>query len=377
MKFRINKSVLVDAVAQVSKAVSQKTTVPILTGIKAVIDEQGLYLTGSNSDITIQVFIPKVEDDEEQIMIEQTGHVVLPGRIFVDIVRKLPGDYIDWEVNEAYQVHISSEQAKFELNGLNADEFPPLPRISIEPTLSIHTGLLCKMIQQTNFSVSADEAKMVLTGVLWQLSDGILTFISTDGHRLAKRQTEVEGSKELTLSNVIVPGKSMTELAKTLSDLDEYADIFVADNQLFVKTERTHFYTRLIEGKYPETSDFIPQDGQTQVFSSTRQLIQSVDRALLINRVSHDHVIKWTITDEGVEVTSASQEVGKVTEQVKAEVHGSPMNISFNPKYMMEALRSIDHEEVMIQFKGTMAPFTIQPKESRDTLYLILPIRTH
>lgn len=378
MKLRIIKSVLVDAVSQVSKAVSQKTTVPILTGIKAVIDETGLSLTGSNSDITIQVFVPnKSADEEEQIFVDQTGSIVLPGRIFLDIVRKLPGDFIEWEVNESQQITLSSEQATFELIGLDADEFPLLPRISTQQSFSIHTDLLRTMIRQTGFAVSADEAKMVLTGVLWQLTEGQLTFTATDGHRLAKRQAEIDAPDDLKLSNIIVPGKSMSELAKTIADVDEYVDVIIADNQLLVKTTYTQFYTRLIEGKYPETSDFIPKDGETEVMSQTRELVNSVDRALLINRTSHDHVIRWTIKDETVEITSTSQEIGKITEQVNAKINGPALNISFNPKYMMEALRSLDDEEVIIQFKGTMAPFTIQPKENRDMLYLILPIRTH
>lgn len=377
MKFRINKPALINAVSQVSKAVSQKTTVPILTGIKAVLNEQGLYLTGSNSDITIQVFVPVKEEDQEQIIVEEMGSIVLPGRIFTDIIRKLPGNLVEWEVNKTKQIFICSEQAKFELIGLDADEYPSLPHISTHQSFQIQTHLLHTMIRQTHFAVSADEAKMVLTGVLWQLSSGKLTFTATDGHRLAKREAQIECSDDFTLTNIIVPGKSMSELAKTISDMEEQVEVLVADNQLLVRTDQIQFFTRLIEGKYPETGDFIPKDWKTEVIGSTRELMQSIDRALLINRVGHDHVVKWTIQEGNIEITSVSQEIGKVTEQIRTQVNGSSMEISFNPKYMMEALRSIDREEIIIQFKGSMAPFTIQPKEHQDTLYLILPIRTH
>lgn len=377
MKFRINQSVLIDAVSQVSKAVSQKTTVPILTGIKAVVDEAGLTLTGSNSDITIQVFIPTIEDDQEQIFLERSGSIVLPGRIFTDIVRKLPGNLVEWEVSEGYRITIRSEQTQFDLVGLDADEYPQLPRVSTHQSFNLHTQLLRTMIRQTHFSVSSDEAKMVLTGVLWQLTSGRLSFIATDGHRLAKREAEISSSNDLTLSNVIVPGKSMLELAKTIQDIDEQVEVMVADNQLMVKMERIQFFTRLIEGRYPETGDFIPKDKKTEVFGSTRDFMQAIDRALLINRVGHDHVVTWKIQEGYIEITSASHEIGKVTEQIQTQVNGAPMEISFNPKYMMEALRSIDRDEIVIRLKGSMAPFTIQPKENQDTLYLILPIRTH
>lgn len=377
MKFRINKTALINAVSQVSKAVSQKTTIPILTGIKAVLDEQGLYLTGSNSDITIQVFVPTKEEDQEQLIVENTGSVVLPGKIFTDIIRKLPGDQVEWEVNDAKQVFIESQQAKFELIGLDADEFPRLPHLSMSQSFRIHTNVLRTMIRQTHFAVSQDEAKVVLTGVLWKLQSGTLTFVATDGHRLAKREAPITGSNDFSLTNTIVPGKSMVELAKTISDIDEEVEIFVADHQLLVKTERMQFFTRLIEGKYPETEDFIPRDWKTKVVGTTRDLMESVDRASLINRAGHDHVVKWTIKEANIEITSVSHEIGKVTEKINVQIDGSPLEISFNPRYMMDALRSIDHEDIMIQFKGAMAPFTIQPKENQDTLYLILPIRTH
>lgn len=377
MKFWIKKAALTHAVSQVSKVVSQKTTIPILTGIKAVLAEEGLYLTGSNSDMTIQVFIPTKEEDEEQIMVEETGSIVLPGRIFTDIIRKLPGDRVEWEVNAAKQVLIQSQQAKFELIGLDAEEFPRLPHLSTNQSFYIHANILGNMIRQTYFAVSADEAKMVLTGVLWKLQSGKLTFIATDGHRLAKRSTPIEGADDFTLSNTIVPGKSMAELAKTIQDIDEAVEILVADNQLLVKTNRMHFFTRLIEGKYPETDDFIPKDWKTKVTGTTRELMESVDRASLINRAAHDDVVKWTINEENIEISSISQEIGKVTERIDVHVEGSPLEISFNPRYMMDALRSIDREDIIIQFKGAMAPFTIQPKEDQDTLYLILPIRTH
>lgn len=292
MKFRIKKTALVDAVSQVSKAVSQKTTVPILTGIKAVLDEQGLCLTGSNSDITIQVVVPSKDGDQESIMAEEFGSIVLPGRIFTDIIRKLPGDLVEWEVNEAKQIIICSEQARFELIGLDAEEFPRLPHVSTHQSFQIHANLLHTMIRQTHFAVSSDEAKMVLTGVLWQFSSGKLTFTATDGHRLAKREALIDGSNDFTLTNVIVPGKSMSELAKIISDIDGHVEVLVTDNQLLVKTDRIQFFTRLIEGKYPETGDFIPKDGKTEVIGSTSEFIQSIDRALLINRASHDHVVK-------------------------------------------------------------------------------------
>lgn len=376
MKIRIAKSALVEAVTQVSKAVSQKTTIPVLTGMKATADQDGLILTGSNSDITIQVRIPKVEEDQEQVFVEKLGSVVIPGKIFGEIVRKLPGDYVEWEVNERYLITIRSGSTEFQLHGFDPDEYPRLPRLSADQIFSIPADELRLLIRQTGFSVATNEARGVLTGVLWQLENGILTCVATDSHRLSRRQIAIEGSDQLYLRNVIIPGKSMVELAKTFADYAGYVEIIVADHQLLVKNEHIEFYSRLLDGTYPDTNRVIPQRGDTELITSTKELLQSVERASLISRDGRDNVIKWTMSDNSVEVTSVSQDIGSVTEEVVARVTGAALGISFNARYMIEALRSIDSDEIRIQFTGMMTPFIIQPADREDTLHLIVPIRT-
>lgn len=377
MKFQVQKSALVEAVSQVSKAIATKTTIPILAGIQIVAHDRGLYLTGSNSDITIQVHIPEKEEDHQQVTIEEMGNIVLPGKILSDIVRKLPGKTVSWETKEQYKTVIQSEQARFELIGLDPEEYPSLPHLANQGSFSMEAEVLRQIIRQTQFACSTDEAKMELTGILWQLEQGVLTCTSTDGHRLARKQVEIEGTEDLTFEQVIVPGKSASELAKTFQDVDGIVDIVVADNQLLVQTDRLEFYTRLIEGKYPNTNGFIPNDGQVFVTCGTKELLQTIDRASLIGLGGRDHVIKWSIINNQVEISSTSQEIGQVVEQLNATVDGPELSISFNPRYMMEALRSIDAEEIRLQFKGTMAPFTICPVGRTDTLFLILPVRTH
>ncbi|SDY36354.1 DNA polymerase III subunit beta [Thermoactinomyces sp. DSM 45892] len=376
MKIRIAKSVLVEAVAQVSKAVSQKTTIPVLTGMKAIADQEGLLLTGSNSDITIQVRIPHVKEDQEQVFVEKTGSVVIPGKIFGEMVRKLPGEYVEWEVNERYQITIQSGSTEFQLHGFNPDEYPRLPRLSADQVFSIPADELRSLIRQTGFSVATNEARGVLTGVLWQLENGILTCVATDSHRLSRRLIPTPNTGQLSLDNVILPGKSMSELAKTFADDEDSVEIVVADHQLLVKNEHIEFYSRLLDGTYPDTNRVIPQCGDTELITSTRELLQSVERASLISRDGRDNVIKWTMSDDTVEVTSVSQDIGSVTEEVKARVKGTALGISFNARYMIEALRSIDSDEIRIQFTGTMTPFIIQPADREDTLHLIVPIRT-
>lgn len=377
MKFRISRSALVEAVSQVSKAVSQKTTVPILTGIKASVDEAGLWLTGSNSDLTIQVCIPIQKDDKELVNVEIMGSVVLPGRIFSDIVRKLPGDYVDWTVDERWKTTLRSEQAQFELKGLDPEEYPRLPQLRDDQMFTLPADLLKSMIRQTGFAVSTSEARGVLTGILLQLKDGKLTFVATDSHRLSRRQAEVEAPETLSVENVVIPGKSLSELGKILADQTEWVDVIIAENQVMIRANHLLFFSRLLEGTYPDTNRVIPQGGKTEMVMSTKELLQSVDRAALISRDGQDNVIKWRVKAEGtIQVHSASQDVGSVLEEVPAKVTGEELSISFNAQFMLDALRAVDTDEIQILLTGTMTPFVIQPADRDDALHLIVPIRT-
>jgi DNA polymerase-3 subunit beta len=376
MKLRILQSVLVEAVSQVTKAVSTRTTIPILTGIKVTAEENQLILTGSNSDMTIETKIPKIKEDKEQLFVENTGSVVVPGKIFAEIVRKLPGDEVEWIVGERNGITIRSGKAEFQLHGLPSEEFPALPHLYEEQVFSLSADLLRTLVRKTSFAVAVNEARGVFTGVLFQLEDGLLTCVATDSHRLSRQRTQVESLPDLQLKNVIIPGKSMSELAKTFADETELVDLVVAGNQLLARNKYLSFYTRLLEGSYPDTNRVIPQTGDVEVTTKTKELLQSVERASLISRDGRDNVIKWTVSDNQVQITSASQEIGSVVEEIKADVKGPSLTISFNARYMIEALRTIDSEDIHIQFTGSMTPFLIQPTDRNDSLHLIVPIRT-
>jgi DNA polymerase-3 subunit beta len=376
MKVRILQRVLADAVSQVSKAVATRTTTPILTGIKVTAEEDQLVLTASNSDLTIETKIPRIKEEKEQLFVEKLGSVVIPGKIFAEIVRKLPGEEVEWVVHERNLITIRSGKAEFQLNGLPSEEYPALPQLYEEQVFSVSAELLRTLIRKTSFAIAVNEARGVFTGVLLQVENGVLTCVATDSHRLSRQRARVESLPNLQLNNVIIPGKSMNELAKTFADGEELVDLVVAGNQLLARTKQLSFYTRLLEGSYPDTNRVIPQSGDVIVKTKTKELLQSVERASLMSRDGRDNVIKWTMNDNYVQITSTSQEIGSVTEEIQAQVTGSSLTISFNARYMIEALRTIDSEEIEIQFTGSMTPFLIQPTDRQDSLHLIVPIRT-
>ncbi|WP_100401284.1 DNA polymerase III subunit beta [Bacillus sp. FJAT-42315] len=378
MKFSIQKDRFAQSVQDVLKAISSRTTIPILTGIKIDAGTEGIKLTGSDSDISIESFIPKEEEEILLADIQQTGSVVLNARFFNEIVKKLPSDTIEIEVLSSFQTVIRSGQAEFNLNGLDPEEYPHLPQIEEEEVFKLPTDLLKAMVRQTVFAVSTSETRPILTGVNWRVEEGMLSCIATDSHRLALRQAAVETASDAEY-NVVIPGKSLSELSKILDDSQEAVEIVITENQVLFRAKHLLFFSRLLEGNYPDTSRLIPTDSKTRLELNTKEFLQAIDRASLLAREGRNNVVKLSmIGDEMIEVSSNSPEIGKVTEQVKSQaVEGEELKISFSAKYMMDALKALEGTEINIQFAGAMRPFVIRPQHDDSTLQLILPVRTY
>ncbi|KAB7707633.1 DNA polymerase III subunit beta [Bacillus aerolatus] len=378
MKFSIQKDRFAQSVQDVLKAISSRTTIPILTGIKIDATEEGIKLTGSDSDISIESFIPKEEEDQVIADIKQVGSIVLNARFFNEIVKKLPLEKIEIEVITSFQTVIRSGQAEFNLNGLDPEEYPHLPQIEEGEVFKLPTDLLKAMVRQTVFAVSTSETRPILTGVNWKVEDGELICIATDSHRLALRKAAVETDANAEY-NVVIPGKSLNELSKILDDTQEPVEIVITDNQVLFRAKHLLFYSRLLEGNYPDTSRLIPADSKTKLELNTKEFLQAIDRASLLAREGRNNVVKLSmIGEEMIEVSSNSPEIGKVTEQVKSQsVEGEELKISFSAKYMMDALKALEGTEINIQFTGAMRPFVIRPQHDDSTLQLILPVRTY
>ncbi|KOP77174.1 DNA polymerase III subunit beta [Priestia megaterium] len=378
MKFIIQKDYLVQSVQDVMKAVSSRTTIPILTGIKIVATEEGVTLTGSDSDISIESFIPNEEEGKEIVDIQKPGSVVLPARFFSEIVKKLPKDIVELDVQSHFLTIIRSGKAEFNLNGLDAEEYPHLPQIEENNMFRLPTDLLKNMIRQTVFAVSTSETRPILTGVNWKVDGKELTCIATDSHRLALRKATIETGNKATY-NVVIPGKSLSEFSKILDDSHELVDIVITENQVLFKTKHLLFFSRLLDGNYPDTSRLIPADSKTDVILNVKEFLQSIDRASLLAREGRNNVVKLSTLDEGiVEISSNSPEIGKVIEEVQSQsISGEELKISFSAKYMLDALKALEGTDIKINFTGAMRPFVIRTLEDDSMLQLILPVRTY
>ncbi|MDT3425218.1 DNA polymerase-3 subunit beta [Paenibacillus forsythiae] len=378
MKINILKNELNESIQHVSKAISSRTTIPILTGIKLEVSHQGVTLTASDTDISIQSFIPAENDSTQIVKVEQPGSVVLPAKFFVEIIKKLPSSEIQMEVKGGFQTYISAGATEIQMVGLDPEEFPVLPNIEGNETISLPGDLLKEMIKQTAFSISNQETTPILTGILWNLHDGEFKFTATDRHRLATRAARLEGTDGIHFGNVVIAGKTLNELSKIIPDQNMLVDIVVADNQVLFKLDRVLFYTRILDGIYPDTSRIIPSVYKTELTLDTKKLSESIDRAYLLSREEKTNIVRLqTLEYGGIEISSSSSELGKVREELEViDFKGDPLKISFNSKYMLDVLKVVDSEQLTIAFTGMMSPIILKPLDESKSLYVILPYRT-
>lgn len=379
MKFTINRPAFISQLNNVLRAISSKTTIPILTGLKMVIDKERIVLTGSNSDITIESVIDASNPDYD-LTVEDPGAIVLPARFFSEIVKKLPDKQVTIEVTSGFQADITSGTAKFQINGQDAENFPHLPEVETDKTITLPNDVLKEVIRQTVIAVSKQESRPILAGIHITLHDGLLTAVATDSHRLAQRKVALNDVDNGIDFDVIIPGKSMNELSGMISDVDEDVQVQVTENQILFIFGNTHFYSRLLEGNYPETSQLIPKTADTTVELDAGSFLASIERASLLSHESRNDVVKLTLkpSENLVRISSDSPDIGTVEEEVATtSLDGNDLEISFNPNYMKDALRSFGQTTVKFSFTSPLRPFTLVPTEDGENfVHLITPVRT-
>ena len=379
MKFTVNRLELLKKLRNVQLAISNKTTIPILTGLKLEVTKTNLKITGSNSDISIESKI-FVEDEVANLAIEETGSIVLqPARFFADIINKLSDETFTFEVNTQLQASISSANSFFTINALDAASYPYLPEIDTSESFSLPVLLLKRVIEQTVIAVSKHESRPILTGVNFTIKDGQLKAVATDSHRLSQRIIPVDVPEDLSFQ-IVIPGNSLTELSKILTDDIEEVSVAIADNQILFMTEDTYFYSRLLEGNYPQTDQLIPGESSTQIEVNVQTLKGAVGRTSLLSHAGKNNVIKLSVEEGNLQLTSNSPEVGYVEEDVPFDaLNGDDIEISFNPDFLRDALNTFDGGTVTLKLISTLRPFVIVPNDSEDDhkfVQLITPIRT-
>ncbi|WP_346707416.1 DNA polymerase III subunit beta [Massilistercora timonensis] len=363
MKIICTKSNLAKGVSIVSKAVPSKTTMPILECILIDATTDIIRLTANDMELGIQTEI------EGEIL--DRGMIAIDARIFSEIVRKLPDNDIVIETDDNLQTTIVCEKAKFDIAGKPGEEFSYLPMIEKEDSIEISQFTLKEMIRQTIFSISDSESNKMMTGELFEIKDNVLRVISLDGHRISIRKMELKN--EVSDKKLIVPGKTLIEISKILSgEVESLVNISYTNNHIVFEFDNTIVVSRLIEGEYFKIDQMLSSDYETKLKINKKELLNCIDRATLLIKEGDKKPIIINIQDGVMELKIKSQ-IGSMNEEIEIEKEGKDLLIGFNPKFLIDALRVIDDEEVTLYLMNAKAPCFIRDDEE-SYIYLILPV---
>ena len=371
MKFIIKKNVLLENLLNTSKAISSKNLIPILTGIKFDLNENGLYLSASDSDISIRTFIDKSKISE----IIQIGSVVISGKYIVEIIRKLPDTDITIEVVDGYNMIIQTEGSEFNLNGIDPNEFPNLDLEETKNPIILNPITFKNIINQTFFFFFLSETRPLLTGINFKLVNNLLEVIATDSYRLAKKCINLKESYENDF-NLVIPGKNLLELSRILDDDEENIYLHIFNNKVLFKYKNIIFLSRLISGTYPVSSNIIPDNFKIDMECSYADLYDMIDRASLLTSDKDKNTIKLVLKNGELIISSNSPEIGKVEEKIKIN-NDSEISISFSSKYMLEAIKSFNTEKIHLLMNNDSSPIIVKSDKETSLVQLVLPIKTY
>ena len=373
MNLIIKKDILLENLSNVSKAISSKNIIPVLSGIKFELTETGLYLTASDNDIMIQAFIDKNQIEK----VEAFGSIVLQGRYILEIIRKLPGEFISLQMIDEYKIWIKSNTSEFNLNGIDPEEFPKNEITDTKNPIYLSKTELKNMILQTSFAASTQESRPLLTGINFNLEGNKFECVATDSYRLSKKVLSLDIHIEPAI-NIVIPCRNLLELIKILKDDEKKMEMHVFSNKILFKFDNMVFQSKLLNGTYPDTSKLIPTDFSILIECNSSELYDVIDRASLLTNDKEKNIIKLETQNDMLIVSSNSPEVGRVEENMKViKKEGNDIVISFSSKYMMDALKGLKTNSIQLLFQGEIKPIILKEVGNDMITELILPIRTY
>lgn len=365
MKLQIAKQTLTEALQNVSRAVAAKSPLPALEGILLQAEQTELRLSGYDLDMGITTSVPAD--------VAEPGAIVLTARLLVDIIRRLPADTVDLEADERNMTTIRCGRSAYSIMGIAAVEFPDMPKPDSSAVLSFPQHLLKNMIAQTRYAVATSDSMPVHRGSLFSLEDGVFHLVSVDGCRLALREEPYAVEEP---ARFIVPGKTLSDLEKILSDDEEAApvSVYLSPKHIVFEVGSYRILTRLLEGNFLDYRNAIPKSAKTTVTVGTRPLIEAVERASLIIEDRLKNPLTCKFSDNSIQI-SAVTAMGHAEDSVDCAITGDPVEIGFNSGFLLEALKNADCDQVSIQLSGPLSPMKMLPAEGSHFTFLVLPVR--
>lgn len=368
MKIICEKDKILKALNSVTKAVASKTTMPILEGILIQTNDTEVKLTTYDLEIGIEYII--------ECDVKEQGATVVNAIMFSEIIRKLPDTEINITLNEKNLLVIECEGSLYKLATMNPVEFPELPQINIENSIEIEQNTLKDMIRKTIFAVSTEENRPIFTGCLFEISNNKLNLVAVDGFRLAWKNKFLQN--KINDFTAVIPGRTLNEINKIILDSFDTIKIGVAKNQALFEMENCKIVTRLLDGEFLDYSKVIPENWETRIRVNKNVVQNCFERISLISSSSIEKEKKYPVKvtiDIGKVTISCTNQTGDAKEEMYVSTEGKNLEVGFNPKYFLDALRAIDDEEVFIDFGSNISPCIIRPVEEGDYIYMILPIR--
>ena len=368
MKFTCYKETIIKAINSVVKGVASKTTMPILEGILIQTNDNEIKLTTYDLEIGIEYIM--------ECDVKEQGSTVVNAIMFSEIIRKLPDTEIEITLNDKNLLEIECEGSHYKLATMNPEEFPELPKIEIENSIEIEQNALKNMIRKTIFAVSTEESRPIFTGCLFETENNKLNVVAVDGFRLALRSIFLK--TKTNDFNAVIPGKTLNEVNKILSDSFEPIKIGVAKNQALFEMDNCKIVTRIIDGEFLNYKNVIPSNWETRIRVNKNNFQDCFERISLISSSSIEKEKKYPVkvnVDIGKVTISCTNQTGDAKEEMFVATEGKNLEAGFNPKYFLDSLKSIDDEEVYVEFGTSISPCLIKSVENNDYVYMILPIR--
>ncbi len=363
MKIVCNQQNLYEALSDVSKAVAGKSAIPAIEGIMVTAKNGKLTLTAYDLEIGI---ITNIDAN-----IKEEGSVVINARLFIDMVRKIDSENVIIETDDSFKVLIKGNIAKFNFSGISPEDFPELPNLNSDESLEIESSKLKEMIDYTLYAIATNDQKPVHTGSKFCLEQGKLTIVSVDGYRLAVCEREVENQSE---RNFVVPAKTLSEVGRIIGEKEEIVYIGTAKKYGVFKIGEYTVLTRLLEGDFIDYKKTIPAIGKTKIKINVSTLITAVERAslLITDRLKSPIKIKF---EDNIAVVTCKTSLGDAYDELNVEIIGDSVEIGFNNRYIIDALRNSKKEELYFEIGTSITPMKVYPVDGNDFLYLVLPVR--
>ena len=363
MKITCLRTDLQSAISNVSRAVSSKSTIPALEGVLVKAYGDNLNISGYNLEIGITTDV--------EATIKEEGEIVISAKLFLDIVRNLPEEILTIETDDKLIIYIQCGEADYKITGMSSVEYPDLPTFEQTDGITLPSKILREMIRQTVYATSENMEKPIYTGSLFEIENSVLTIVAIDGYRMAVRRENVDSQSETTF---IVPGKTQLEILKLLGDDEEHVDIIIGQRHITFKVKSYRVISRLIEGIFIDYKSTIPQTNKTEVVINTRRLMNSVERMSLMNNERMQSPVRCKFLSDEIRFTCASA-VGSAKDSIRIPIMGDQVEIGFNNRYLLDALKNTDCDEVKLVLNGSISPIIIKPVQGDSFLFIVVPMR--